>query len=46
MKKRDFGLVKSYKIISLFNYLSKIIEKLVAGSLSQYYKTYSKLHIR
>ena len=45
MGKRDFGLVKSYRVISLLNCLGKVVEKVVAGSLSQYCETYSKLHM-
>ena len=29
-KKRDFGLVRSYRVISLLNYMGKIVEKVVA----------------
>ncbi len=42
--KRDFGLVKSYRVISLLNCIGKVIEKVVATKLSQYCKKYSKLH--
>ena len=28
--KRDFGLVKSYKVITLLNYMGKILEKVIA----------------
>ena len=45
MGKQDFGFVKSYRVISLLNCLGKVVEKVVAGSLSQYCETYSKLHI-
>ena len=34
--KRDFGLVRSYRVISLLNCMGKVIEKVVAEQLSQY----------
>ena len=42
--KRDFGLVRSYRVISLLNCMGKVVEKVVAKGLSQYYEDYSKLH--
>ena len=42
--KRDFGLVRSYRVISLLNCMGKVIEKVVAEQLSQYCESYSKLH--
>ena len=43
-EKRDFGLVWSYRIISLLNCMGKKVEKVVAKGLSHYCKNYSKLH--
>ena len=42
--KRDFGLVRSYQVISLLNCIGKVIEKVVAKQLSQYCEDNSKLH--
>ena len=42
--KRDRTLVKSYRVISLFNCLSRVIEKLVAEKLSQFCEAQGKLH--
>ena len=42
--KRDLGLVRSYRVISLLNCLGKVVEKLVAEQLALYCETYSKLH--
>lgn len=42
--KRDLGLVRSYRVISLLNCMGKVVEKVVAKQLSQYCETYSKLH--
>ena len=42
--KRDFGLVRSYRVISLLNCMGKVVEKVVAQELSQYCEDYSKLH--
>ena len=42
--KRDFGLVRSYRVISLLNCMGKVVEKVVAEHLSQYCEAYSKLH--
>lgn len=42
--KRDIGLVRSYRVISLLNCMGKVIEKVVAEQLSQYYESYSKLY--
>ncbi len=42
--KRDFGLVRSYRVISLLNCMGKVVEKVVAQELSQYCEKYSKLH--
>ena len=44
--KRDCILVKLYKIISLLNYLGKVVEKLVAEKLSQFCEAQEKLHKR
>lgn len=42
--KRDYGLVRSYRVISLLNCMGKLIEKVVVEQLSQYCEDYSKLH--
>lgn len=42
--KRDFGLVRSYRVISLLNCMGKVVEKVVAQELSQYCEEFSKLH--
>ena len=42
--KRDFGLVRSYQVISLLNCIGKVVEKVVAEKLSYYCEDYSKLH--
>ena len=42
--KRDWSLVKSHRVISLLNCLGKVVEKVVAGLLSEYCETFSKLH--
>ena len=42
--KRDWSLVNSYRVISLLNCLGKVVEKVVAGLLSQYCENFSKLH--
>ncbi len=42
--KRDLGLVRSYRVISLLNCLGKVVEKLVAEQLAFYCETFSKLH--
>ena len=42
--KRDFGLVRSYRVISLLNCLGKVVEKVIADELAQYCKSHSKLH--
>ena len=42
--KRDFGLVPSYCVICLLNCIGKVVEKVVAKELSQYWEDYSKLH--
>ena len=44
-RKRDFGLVKSYWVISLLNCVGKVVEKVVAKELSQYCENYFKLHL-
>ena len=44
--KRDFRLVRSYRVISLLNCMGKVVEKVVAKKLSQYCEDYSKLHPR
>lgn len=42
--KKDRTLVKSYRVISLFNYLDKVMEKLVIEKLLQFCKAKEKLH--
>ena len=42
--KRDFGLVRLYRVISLPNCMSKEVPKVVAEHLSQYCEAHSKLH--
>lgn len=42
--KRDWSLVKSYRVISLLNCLGKVVEKVVAGLLSEYCEKFSRLH--
>ncbi len=42
--RRDFNLVKSYRVISLLNCLGKVVEKVVAGLLLEYCENFSKLH--
>ena len=43
--KRDCGLVRSYRVISLLNCIGKVVKKVVAKELSQYCEDYSKLHL-
>ena len=42
--KRDFGLVRSYRVISLLNCICKVVEKVMAQELSRYCEEYSKLY--
>ena len=42
--KRDLSLVKSYRVISLLNCVGKVVEKVIAGLLSQFCEAFSKLH--
>ena len=42
--KRDFGLVRSYQVISLLNCMGKAVEKVVANQLSDYCETFFKPH--
>ena len=42
--KRDFGLVRSYRVISLVNCIGKVVEKVVAKELSRNFEDYSKLY--
>ena len=42
--KRDFGLVRSYRVISLLNCMGKILEKVIAEQLSHFCEAHSKLH--
>ncbi len=43
-EKQDLELVRSYRVISLPNYMGKVVEKVVAKALFQYCEDYSKLH--
>lgn len=42
--KRDLGLIRSYRVISLLNCLGKVVEKVVAEQLAQYCEIHHKLH--
>lgn len=42
--KRDFGLVRSYQVISLLNCMGKVVEKVVAEQLSHYCEKRFNLH--
>lgn len=42
--KRDKSLVKSYRVISLLNYISKLLEKVVVEELALFCKANLKLH--
>ena len=44
MEKRDLTLVKCYKIISLFNYMGKLMKKVIAKYLLQLLENFLKLH--
>lgn len=44
LDKRDRILIKSYRVISFFNCLGKVVEKLVAESPSQFCEKFGKLH--
>lgn len=39
-------LVKLYRVISLFNFFGKVVEKLVVEKLSQFYEEQEKLYKR
>ena len=41
---RNFGLVRSYRVISSLNCIGKVVKKVVAEQLSQYCESHSKLH--
>lgn len=41
---RDFGLVRSYQVISLLNCMGKVVEKVVAEHHSHYCEKHFKLH--
>ena len=43
--KHDYGLVRSYQVMSLLNCMGKILEKVIAEQLSQFCEAYSKLHL-
>lgn len=43
--KPDFRLIRCYRVINLLNCMSKVVKKVVAKVLSQYWDDYSKLHI-
>ena len=34
----DYTLIKAYRVISLLNYLGKVIEKLAAEAIARHYK--------
>lgn len=42
--KRDCTLVKFYRVINLFNCFGKVVEKLVAEMLSEFYETKGSLY--
>ena len=42
--KQDKSLVKFYRVISLLNYINKLLEKVVAKELSLFCKANLKLH--
>lgn len=42
--KQDFGLARSYQIMSLLNCIDKIVRKVIAKRLLYYCEYYSKLH--
>lgn len=44
LNKGDRMLVKSYRVISVLNYLGKVVEKLVAEKLWEFCEAYGKLH--
>lgn len=44
-EKRDLTLVKSYRVISLLNCISKILEKVIVEQLSQLSEYFLKLHL-
>lgn len=44
LNKRDCTLINLYKVISLFNCLGKVIEKLVIEKLFQFCKAQEKFH--
>ena len=39
-KKQDFGLVKSYQVISLLNCIGKVVDKVVVMDLLRYCEDY------
>lgn len=43
--KPDYTLVKAYRVISLLNYLGKVIEKIAAEAISNYCETMRVLHL-
>ena len=44
MGKQDLTLVKSYRVISLLNFIGKLVEKVIAEQLSQLSENFLKLH--
>lgn len=38
LNKRNYTLVKSYKLIDLFNYFSKVIKMLVTEQFSEFFE--------
>lgn len=45
-RKQDFGLIRSYQVINLLNFIGKIVEKVVAKKLSHNCEEYFKLHLK
>ena len=46
LNKRDRTLIKLYNVINLFNWFDKVVEKLVAKNLSQFYEAQGKPYKR
>ena len=42
--KRDWTLIKSYRVISLLNCMGKVLEKVIAEQLSELSENFQKLH--
>lgn len=45
-RKQDFDLVRAYQVISLLNYMIKVLEKIIREQLLKFCKAYSKLYPR